>query len=116
MMQRCERTERQRAAMSAPLPGRAGHRGLTAAENRACVDGLARVLRSGGRWSDRPARDGETWKPVRERSPRGGHGGVRERLSFHLAHAPDNAYRMIESTIVRAHQGAASGKGGGRGA
>lgn len=40
------------------------------------------------------------------------HAGVWERLFRARSKAPDNEYRMIDSTIIRAHQQAASGKGG----
>ena len=40
------------------------------------------------------------------------HGGIWEKVFAALTADRDNAYLMIDSTIVRAHQQAASGKGG----
>src|SRR3990170_3271061 len=49
-------TERQWAAMENLLPEsrRIGRRGRPAADNRACVEGILWVLRSGARWRDLP--------------------------------------------------------------
>ena len=38
--------------------------------------------------------------------------GVWEKVFVHLIDAPDNDYVMLDSTLVRAHQQAATGKGG----
>ncbi len=42
------------------------------------------------------------------------HAGVWERIFDALTADSDNKYRMLDSTIVRAHQQAAAGKGGPR--
>ena len=112
MVKRYELTDRQWQAMEALLPGKLGDRGRSALDNRAFVNGVLWVLRSGARWSDLPPRYGANWKTVHKRFTRWAHGGVWERLFRHLSRAPDNEYRMIDSTIIRAHQTAASGKGG----
>jgi transposase len=114
MAKRYELTDRQWASVRDLLPGKVGDRGRSGADNRAFVDGVLWVLRSGARWSDLPPRYGENWKTVHKRFTRWAHGGAWERVFRHLSRAPDNDYRMIDSTIVRAHQGAASGKGGRR--
>ena len=49
-----------------------------------------------------------------KRFTRSAHGGVWERVFRTLPGTPDNEYRMIDSTIIRAHQSAANGKGGRR--
>lgn len=72
------------------LPGKAGDPGRTGSDNRLFVNGCLWVLRS-GRWC---------------------HAGVWERVFDILAADRDNQYLMIDSTIVRAHQQAAAGKGG----
>jgi len=49
---------------------------------------------------------------VHRRFSRWCHAGVWERVFAALTADRDNRYLMIDSTIVRAHQQAASGKGG----
>ncbi len=53
-------------------------------------------------------------KTVHRRFSRWCHAGVWERVFDALTADRDNQYLMIDSTIVRAHQQAASGKGGPR--
>jgi len=112
MARRYERPDRQWAAIPDLLPGQVGDRSRTAADNRAFVNGVLRVLRSGARWSDLPPRYGANWKSVPKRFTRWAHGGVWGRVFGRLSRVPHNDCRMIDSAIVRAHQSAASGKGG----
>ena len=93
------------------LPGKAGDPGRTGSDNRLFVNGCLWVLRSGAHWSDLPERYGK-WKTVHQRFSRWCHAGVWERVFTALTADRDNQYLMIDSTIVRAHQQAASGKGG----
>ncbi len=72
------------------------------------MDGVLWVLRSGVRWSDLPPRRGAHWKSVHRRFCRWARAGVWERLFQALSKTPDNEYRMIDSTIIRAHQQAAA--------
>lgn len=111
MARRCELTSRQWGRIAPLLPGRARDAGRTAVDNRLFVDGCLWVLRSGAHWSDRPERHGK-WKSVHRRFPRWCHRGVWERAFGALTEDADNAHLMIDSTIVRAHQPAASGRGG----
>ncbi len=91
--------------------GQGWRTGRTAADNRPFVDGCLWVLRSGARCCDLPERYGK-WKTVQRRFSRWCHGGVWERVFAALTADRDNQYLMIDSTIVRAHHQAASGKGG----
>jgi transposase len=93
------------------LPGKPGDPGRTAADNRLFVNAVLWVLRSGARWSDLPERYGK-YKTVHKRFMRWAEKGVWERLFAVLTRDRDNEYLMIDSTIVRAHQQAATGKGG----
>ena len=91
------------------LPGRLEHVGRTAVDNRQFVDGVLWVLRSGARWSDLPERYGK-YKSVHTRFMRWARSGVWERIFDDLVKDKKNQYLMIDSTIVRAHQQAATGR------
>jgi transposase len=85
------------------LPGREGHVGGTAADNRLFVDAIIYRYRSGIPWRDLPERYG-AWKPTHKRFRRWCKGGVFDRIFKALASSSDNEYMMLDSTIVRAHQ------------
>src|SRR6476646_9803958 len=85
------------------LPGREGHVGVTAKDNRLFVEAVIYRFRAGMPWRDLPERFGDPIK-IHTRFSRWAHSGVWERLFQHLAVDADNEYAMIDSTIVRAHQ------------
>ena len=85
------------------LPGREGHVGGTAADNRLFVEAVLFRYRAGVPWRDLPARFGD-WKIVYQRFSRWSKSGVLARIFKLLASDPDNEYMMIDATIVRAHQ------------
>lgn len=91
------------------LPGREGHVGGTAFDNRLFVDAVLYRYRAGIPWRDLPERFGD-WKNVHRRWSRWAQSGVWENLFKHLAADADNEYAMIDSTIVRAHQHSAGAK------
>jgi putative transposase len=91
------------------LPGRKEHVGRTAADNRLFVNGVLWVLRSGARWYDLPERYGK-YKSVHKRFVRWANSGVWKRVFHELVRDKKNQYLMIDSTIVRAHQQAATGR------
>lgn len=95
------------------LPGKASDPGRTAADNRLFVNGVLWVLRSGAHWCDLPERYGR-WKTLHKRFSRWSKAGVWDRVFADLTKDRDNQYLMIDSTLVRAHQQAATGKGGPR--
>jgi putative transposase len=112
-VKRYELSERQWAQISELLPGKAGDPGRTGSDNRLFVNGCLWVLRSGAHWKDLPERYGK-WKTVHRRFSRWCHAGVWETVFDALTADRDNQYLMLDSTIVRAHRQAASGKGGPR--
>ena len=85
------------------LPGREGHVGGTAADNRLFVEAVLFRFRAGIPWRDLPERFGD-WKIVYQRFNRWAKSGVFERVFKFLASDHDNEYMMIDATIVRAHQ------------
>ena len=108
---RYELTDAQWERIAALLPGKVSDPGRSGRDNRLFVNGCLWVLRSGAHWCDLPERYGK-WKSVHRRFSRWCHAGVWERVFESLTQDRDNQYLMIDSTIVRAHQQAASGKGG----
>ena len=93
------------------LPGRPGSVGVTAKDNHNFVNGVLWVLRSGAHWKHLPTEYGN-WKSIHKRFTRWAKAGVWERIFQVLLADSNNTYIMIDSTIVRAHQQAACGKGG----
>lgn len=95
------------------LPGKAGDPGRSGADNLNFVNGVLWVLRSGAHWHDLPERYGK-YKTAHKRFTRWAKAGVWERVFAALIDAPDNDYVSLDSSLVRAHQQAATGKGGGQ--
>lgn len=112
-IKRYELSEAQWKRIAPLLPGKPSDPGRTGSDNRLFVNGCLWVLRSGAHWRDLPERYGR-WKTIHKRFSRWAHGGVWERVFATLTVDRDNQYLMLDSTIVRAHQQAATGKGGRR--
>ena len=91
------------------LPGREGHVGGNAADNRLFVEAVLYKYRTGIPWRDLPERCGD-WKIVHQRFGRWAKSGVFERIFKLLASDHDNEYMMIDATIVRAHQHSAGAR------
>ena len=111
MAKRYELSEAQWQRIAPALPGKPGDPGRSGVDNRVFVNGVLWVLRSGAHWHDLPERYGK-WKTVHKRFTRWAKAGVWERVFASLAADPDNQYLMLDTTLVRAHQQAATGKGG----
>lgn len=85
------------------LPGREGHVGVTAGDNRLFVEAVLHRHRAGLPWRDLPERFG-AWRNVHRRHSRWAKSGVWERLFQRLAGDADDEHAMIDGTVVRAHQ------------
>jgi transposase len=85
------------------LPGREGHVGVTARDNRLFVEAVLYRYRAGIPWRDLPERFGDPIK-LHTRFSRWAESGVWKKVFEILAADADNEYAMIDSTIVRAHQ------------
>jgi len=106
---RYELMEAQWQRIELLLPGRSGTVGRPAADNRRFVNGVLWVIRSGMRWADLPDRYGK-YKSVHKRFVRWAEAGVWDKLFDDLVEDRKNPYLMLDSTIVRAHQQAATGR------
>ena len=93
------------------LPGRQGHVGVTAKDNRLFVEAVLYRYRAGIPWRDLPERFGDPIK-IHTRFSRWAKSGVWERVFEALIKDRKNEYLMLDTTLVRAHQQAATGKGG----
>lgn len=111
MAKRYELTDAQWRRIEDLLPGKKGDPGRTGADNRLFVNAVLWVLRSGAHWHDLPERYGK-YKTVHKRFGRWADAGVWEQVFKRLIDDPDNDYVMLDTTLVRAHQQAAGGKGG----
>ena len=111
MAKRYELSDEQWERIEELLPGKRSDPRRTARSNRNFVNGVLWVLRSGARWSDLPERYGK-YKSVHKRFSRWAKSGVWEKVFESLLEAPNNDYIMLDSSLVKAHQQAASGKGG----
>lgn len=110
-MKRYELTDQQWKRIEALLPGKKSDVGRTAKDNRLFVNAVLWILRSGARWADLPPRYGK-YKSVHKRFTRWSQKAVWDKVFAVLTQDANNFYLMIDSTIVRAHQQAATGKGG----
>lgn len=111
MAKRYELSDAQWERIRDLLPGKAGDPGRRGADNRLFVNGVLWVLRSGAHWHDLPERYGK-WKTVHTRFSRWAKTGAWERVFEALIKDRKNEYLMLDTTLVGAHQQAATGKGG----
>jgi transposase len=88
------------------LPGRPGHVGARAKDNRLFIEAVLYRYRAGIPWRDLPERFGD-FRVVDLRHMRWSQSGVWQRVFEALAQATDNEWAMIDATIVRAHQDSA---------
>ena len=110
-VKRYELSDVQWVRIAPLLSGKASDHGLTGADNRLFVNGVLWVLRSGAHWRDLPERYGK-YKSIHKRFSRWAKAGVWEKVFASLIKDRDNKYLMLDTTLVRAHQQAATGKGG----
>ena len=94
------------------LPGREGHVGVTAKDNRLFVEAVLWLVRTGVPWRDLPE-DFGSWNSVFRRFSRWSRKGVWWRIFEAMSDDPDFEYLIVDSTIVRAYQHASGAKKGG---
>lgn len=110
MAKRYELNDQQWERIAEMLPGKKSDPGRTAKDNRLFVNGVLWVLRSGAQWDELPEPYGK-WKSFHKRFTRWAKAGVWQRLFAALVKNKKNEYLMLDATLVRAHQQAATGKG-----
>ena len=101
--------DEQWARIEALLPGRVGHVGGTARDNRLFVEAVLYRYRAGSPWRDLPERFGDGTR-VHRRFSRWAKSGVWARVFQALGAEADNEYAMLDATIVRAHQHSAGAR------
>ena len=110
-MLRRELTDAQWDRIKDLVPGKETDRGSTGRDNRLFVDAVLWIARTGSPWRDLVDTFGK-WNTVYVRFSRWAKAGVWESLFKALADDPEFEYRIVDSTIVRAHQHAAGQRGG----
>jgi transposase len=95
------------------LPGKEGDPGRTALDNRKFIGAVMWIAKSGAPWRFLPKEYGR-WFSVHKRFSRWSKNGVWQKIFNALACNSDNEWLMIDSTIVKVHQDAATGGVGGK--
>ena len=90
------------------LPGKQGHPGRTAHDNRLFINAVLWIARTGAPWPDLPERFGKH-NSVFQRFNRWSKKGIWLRI-FEELQDPDLEWLMLDSTVLRAHQHAAGQK------
>ena len=111
MLDRLVLSAAQWARMVPLVAGRSDTRGATGRDNRLFVEAVLWIVRTGAPWRDLPDAFG-AWNSAFRRFSRWAAAGVWDRLFAAMSDDPDFEYLILDSTIVRAHQHAAGGKGG----
>ena len=93
------------------LPGRDGHVGRPATDNRTFINAVLWILRTGAPWRDLPP-DYGCWKNTQRRFCRWRDRGVWEALLEQTIEDPDLEWLMIDATHIKVHPHAAGAKGG----
>ena len=88
------------------LPGKATDCGVTAKDNRLFLEAVRWIARTGSPWRDLDPALGN-WQAPYTRFSRWGKKGVWQRIIAAIRTDADLEARLIDSTVVRAHQHAA---------
>lgn len=108
-MRRHALSEEQFKKIEFLLPGREGHVGATAKDNRIFINGVIWIFKTGAPWRDLPERYGH-WKNVHRRFSRWAKKGIFDNIFRILSEDADMEFLLMDGTIVKAHQHAAGAK------
>lgn len=108
-MRRHELTDEQFNNIERLLPGRKESVGVTAKDNRAFINGVSWIFKTGAPWRGLPERYGH-WKNVHRRFSRWAQKGVFDCIFRVLSLYPDMEFLLMDGTIVKAHQHSAGAK------
>jgi len=108
-MRRHELTDEQFKKIEHILPGREGHVGVTAKDNRIFINGALWIFKTGAPWRDLPEKFGH-WKNVHRRFSRWAKAGIFDSIFRILSEDADMEFLLMDGTIVKAHQHAAGAK------
>ena len=102
-----ELSDAQWPRIAEPSPGKARDPGRSGTDNRSFVNGVLWGLRSGAHWDHLPPRYGK-YKSAHKHFSRWATAQVWARVFAALVAGADNEYVMLNTTLVRAHQQAAT--------
>jgi transposase len=108
-MRRHALTDEQFERIEHLLPGSKEHVGVTAKDNRAFIDGVIWIFKTGAPWRDLPERYGH-WKNVHRRFSRWSSTGVFDKIFQILSKDADMEFLLMDGTIVKAHQHSSGAK------
>ena len=108
-MHRHALTDEQYQKIEHLLPGRKEHVGVTARDNRAFINGVIWIFKTGAPWRDLPERYGN-YKNVHRRFSRWVKSGIFDQIFKMLSEDADMEFLLIDSTFVKAHQHASGAK------
>jgi len=111
MGKRYELTNEQWEKIKDYLPGKAGDPGRTGSDNKAFIEAVMWIGKTGAPWRDLPPEYGN-WSTTHQRFIRWARNGVWQMIFNTFAANADVEWLMIDGSIVRAHQHAAGAKGG----
>ena len=113
MRRRHELTDAQWARIGRLLPGKKSDPGRTAADNRTFVNACLYVLKTGVPWADLPERFGKSnsvWKRYDRRAAAGVWERVGRALGEDLGGEADEGEVQLDSSSVKAHPTASTGR------
>ena len=110
-MNRFELTDEQWDKIKGLLPPETGRKGHPSKDNRLILNGILWILRTGAPWRDLPERYGP-WGTVYTRFSRWTKQGIWANVFEQISTDSDDESKMLDSTVIRAHQHAAGAIGG----